>query len=307
MPVLAQDRTANWTFGGTWPFEPRYLDADEGKLHFVDEGPRDGRPVVMLHGNPAWSYLYRRFVPALTAAGHRAIAVDLLGFGRSDKPPEAAAYAIERHVARLEQLLDSLDLRDACLLVHDWGGPIGLPWAARNPDRVSRLMILNTFAPRLPGPMGKRATLRMLRTPLVGEMIATARAGLTEDFLFKAGVVHRDRLDDDAKRAYRAPHPDRASRAGVIAFPRQVPLSEDTSVARLTRETADALERDFRGRPARICWGMRDVLFSDAVLDLWRQTFPDAPVTRIDDAGHFVQEDAHARVIPDLLELLASG
>jgi haloalkane dehalogenase len=307
MPVLAQDRTANWTFAGTWPFEPRYLETDEGRLHYVDEGPREGRPVVMLHGNPAWSYLYRRFIPALTAAGHRAIAVDLLGFGRSDKPADRDAYAIDRHVAGLEQLLGSLDLRDACLVVHDWGGPIGLPWAARNPDRVSRLMILNTFAPRLPGPMGKGATLRMLRTPVVGEMIATVRAGLTEDFLFKAGVVQRDRLDDDAKRAYRAPHPDRASRAGVIAFPRQVPLSDDTPVARLTRETARVLERDFRGRPARICWGMRDVLFGEAVLDLWRQMLPDAPVTRIDDAGHFVQEDAHERVIPDLLELLASG
>jgi haloalkane dehalogenase len=307
MPVLAQDRTANWSFGGTWPFEPRYFDAGDGRLHYVDEGPRDGRPVVMLHGNPAWSYLYRRFIPALTGAGHRAVAVDLLGFGRSAKPAGRDAYAIDRHVARLERLLGSLDLRGACLVVHDWGGPIGLPWAARNPDRVTRLMILNTFAPRLPAPMGKAATLRMLRTPVVGAMIATVRAGLTEDFLFKAGVVHRDRLDDDAKCAYRAPHPDRASRAGVMAFPRQVPLSDDTPVARLSRETADALERDFRDRPARICWGTRDVLFGDAVLDLWRQTLPHAQVTRLDDAGHFVQEDAYEEVIPDLLELLASG
>jgi haloalkane dehalogenase len=305
--VLARDRTANWSFGGTWPFDPCWFDADGGRIHYVDEGSRDGRPVVMLHGNPTWSYLYRRFVPELTAAGHRAIGVDLLGFGRSDKPRDPAAYAIERHVARLEALLGSLDLHDACLVVHDWGGPIGLPWAARNPDRATRLMILNTFAPRLPGPMGKKPTLRMLRAPLVGEMIATVRAGLTEDFLFKAGVVHRDRLDDDSKRAYRAPHPDRASRAGLIAFPRQVPLSDDTPVARLTRETAEALERDFRSRPARICWGMRDILFGDSVLDLWRGVLPEARVTRIEDAGHFVQEDAHERVIPELLELLASG
>jgi haloalkane dehalogenase len=304
---LGRGRTGNdeeWAFGGTWPFEPRFFDSGSGRLHYVDEGPREGRPVVLVHGNPAWSYLYRRFVPALTGAGHRAIAVDLLGFGRSDKPAEPGAYAIERHVARLEELLGSLDLRDACLVVHDWGGPIGLPWAVRNPDRVARLMILNTFAPRLPGPMGKGATLRMLRTRGLGEMIATVRGGLTEDFLFKAGVEHRDRLDDDAKRAYRAPHPDRASRAGVIAFPRQVPLSPGDPVAELTRETESGLRREFNSRPVRICWGTRDVLFGEAVLELWSETLPDAPVLRIKDAGHFVQEDAHERVVPELLALL---
>lgn len=301
--MLASDRTGSWTFGGTWPFEPRFFDAGGG-LHYVDEGPRDGRPVVLLHGNPGWSYLYRRFVPALTDAGHRAIAVDLLGFGRSDKPDDPDEYAIARHVARLEALLDSLDLRDACLVVHDWGGPIGLPWAVHNPDRTQRLLILNTFAPRLPGPMGKGLTLRMLRTAGVGELIAKSRGGLTEDFLLRTGTRHRDRLDDDARSAYRAPHPDRASRTGVLAFPRQVPLSPSGPVAELTRETEEGLRRHFADRPARICWGMRDVLFGPAVLEHWRDLLPQAPVLRLDDAGHFVQEDAHERVIPDLLTLL---
>jgi haloalkane dehalogenase len=307
MPVLARHRTANWDFGGSWPFEPRWFDADGGRLHYIDEGPPDGRPVVMVHGNPTWSYLYRRFVPELTAAGHRSIALDLLGFGRSDKPDDEPEYAIDRHVGRLEALLGSLDLRDACLVVHDWGGPIALPWAVRNPDRVSRLMILNTFAPRLPGPMGQGFSMRMLRVRGLGELAAKVRPGITESFLLGNGTRHKERLDDDVKAAYRAPHPDRASRAGPLAFPRQVPLSDDTPVAQLTRETADALERDFRGRPARICWGMRDVLFDESVLDLWRGVLPEARVTRIDDAGHFVQEDAHERVIPELLELLASG
>jgi cis-3-alkyl-4-acyloxetan-2-one decarboxylase len=305
--VLARDRTANRTFGGSWPFEPRYFDTGGGQLHYVDEGSRDGLTAVMLHGNPAWSYLYRRFIPALTEAGHRAVAVDLLGFGRSDKPAQAEAYGIVRHVGRVGELLDSLDLRDACLVVHDWGGPIALPWAVANPDRVTRLMILNTFAPRLPGPMGKSATLRMLRTRGLGEMIATVRGGLTEDFLFKAGIEQRDRLDENAKTAYRAPHPDRASRAGVIAFPRQVPLSVESPVAALTRETDAGLRREFRSRPVRICWGMRDVLFGEAVLSLWADTFPDAAVLRIEEAGHFVQEDAHERVVSELLALMGAN
>ena len=303
--VFAEDRTSEWTFGGTWPFAPRYFGEKPERLHYVDEGPRDGRPVVMLHGNPAWAYLYRGFVPPLVEAGHRAIAVDLLGFGRSDKPDDAAAYAIDRHVTRLLGLLDSLDLRDACLVVHDWGGPIGLPWAVRNPDRVSRLMILNTFAPRLPGPMGRAFTLRALRARGVGEVIATVRDGLTEDFLLRAGVRNRHRLGDDVKRAYRAPHPDRASRTGILAFPRQVPLSRDTPVAALTRATADGLEQHFRDRPATICWGMRDILFREPVLDLWRQLLPGAGVVRLEEAGHFVQEDTPERVVEELLALCA--
>jgi haloalkane dehalogenase len=299
---LAGDRTAKWDFGGSWPFEPRFFEVGGQRLHYVDEG--DGRPVVLLHGNPAWSYLYRRFVPALTHAGHRAIATDLLGFGRSDKPADPDAYAVVKHAERLAALLDSLDLRDACLVVHDWGGPIGLPWAVANPDRVARLMILNTFAPTLPGPMGKGLSLRMLRARGLGELIAKTRAGITEDFLLGNGTRYKDRLDEEAKRAYRAPHLDRGSRAGMLAFPRQVPLEAGGPVAELTGRTEQGLREHFAGRPARICWGMRDVLFSEGVLDLWRDTLPAAAVLRLEDAGHFVQEDAHERVIPELLDLL---
>jgi haloalkane dehalogenase len=296
---------ANWSFGGTWPFEPRFFEAEGHRLHYVDEG--GGRPVVLLHGNPAWSYLYRRFIPALTGAGHRAIAIDLLGFGRSDKPADPDAFAIEAHARRVAAVLGSLDLRDACLVVHDWGGPIGLPWAVANPDRVVRLMILNTFAPTLPGPMGKGLSLRMLRARGLGELIGKTRAGIVEDFLLGNGIRHKERLDDEAKRAYRAPHPDRESRAAMLAFPRQVPLEAGGPVAELTRVAEQGLRQHFADRPARICWGMRDVLFGEAVLDLWRGVLPAAPVTRLEDAGHFVQEDAHERVIPELLALLGEG
>src|SRR4051812_2678573 len=232
--VSGRDRTVDWSFEGNWPWEPLWAGADGERLHYVDEGARNGRPVVMLHGNPAWAYLYRRFIAALVDAGRRAIAIDLLGFGRSDKPADHESYTIVAHARRVAALLDGLDLRDACLVVHDWGGPIGLPWAVANPDRVSRLMILNTFAPSLPGPMGKGLTLRMLRTRGLGQMIAVRRAGLTEDFLLGSGVRHRDRLSEVDREAYRAPHPDPASRAGVIAFPRQVPLDPDGPVAALT-------------------------------------------------------------------------
>jgi haloalkane dehalogenase len=142
----------DWTFGGLWPYQPRWFETPDGRMHYVDEGPRDGRPVVLVHGNPTWGFLYRNFVGPLVEAGHRAIVPDHLGFGRSDKPARPELYRIPRHVQRLDALLESLDLHDAVVVPDDWGGPIGLSWAVAHPERVSALFILNTYAH---GPRGK--------------------------------------------------------------------------------------------------------------------------------------------------------
>ena len=138
--------TVDWTFDGTWPYEPRWFGSGGARMHYVDVGPRDGRPVVLVHGNPTWGYLYRHFIPALVAAGNRAIVPDHLGFGRSDKPRGSDLYRVPRHARRLEALLESLDLRGAVLVPHDWGGPIALCWATRHPGRVDGLFIINTLA-----------------------------------------------------------------------------------------------------------------------------------------------------------------
>ena len=114
-------RVADWTFDGTWPFEPNWFDSPDGRMHYVDVGPTDGRPVVLVHGNPTWGYLYRNFIPALVEAGHRAIVPDHLGFGRSDKPPDPALHRVPRHAQRLDALLESLDLRGATVVPQDWG------------------------------------------------------------------------------------------------------------------------------------------------------------------------------------------
>lgn len=111
----------DWTFDGTWPYEPKWFDTPDGRLHYIDEGPRDAAPVVMVHGNPTWGYLYRNFIPPLAGAGYRVIVPDLLGAGRSGKPDRPEAYTVRRHAERTEQLLESLDLRDATLVPHDWG------------------------------------------------------------------------------------------------------------------------------------------------------------------------------------------
>ena len=156
----------DWTFGGTWPYEAKWFESEDGRMHYVDEGPRDGKPVVMVHGNPTWGYLYRNFISGVVEAGYRAIVPDCLGFGRSDKPDEPELYRIPRHATRIEALLESLDLKNATAVVQDWGGPIGLARATRHPERVRSLFLLNTFAHRPPGKVKIPPANLCLGTPL---------------------------------------------------------------------------------------------------------------------------------------------
>lgn len=129
------DSSIDWTFGGTWPYEPHWFEAAEGRNHHVDEGPRDGRPVVLVHDNPTWAYLWLHFLSPLVFAGPRVIVPDPLGLGRPEKPDDPSSYRVPRHALRLEQFLESLDLSEATVVPQDWGGPIGLAWAARHPER----------------------------------------------------------------------------------------------------------------------------------------------------------------------------
>ena len=296
----------DWTFGGTWPHEPRFFDTPDGRMHYVDVGPPQGRPVVMLHGNPTWGYLYRNFIPPLVEAGYRAIVPDHLGFGRSDKPDEPELYAIGRHAERMEALLESLDLRDATVVPQDWGGPIGLWWATRHPERVARLFILNTYAHRPPGKVELPLPLRLFRTPGVGEVMVKGLDLFKRVFLFRAGVVHRERLTREVKRAYRAPHPTWSTRTPILVFPREIPAGPEGTVADQGAQVEAGLEQHFRSKPVKIVWAMKDIAFTPEMLDgLWLRTFPDAEVVRIEDAGHYLQEDAHERIVPALLEFLA--
>jgi pimeloyl-ACP methyl ester carboxylesterase len=296
----------DWTFGGLWPHEPRWFDSADGRMHYVDEGPRDGLPVVLLHGNPTWAFLYRNFIPPLVDAGHRAIAVDHLGFGRSDKPARPELYTIERHARRLEALLESLDLHEATAVPQDWGGPIGLWWATRHPDRQRGLFILNTFAHRPRDKVTLPLPLRLFRAPLVGDVMVKGLDLFKRGFLFQAGVVHRERMTPAVKRAYRSPHPSWSSRTPVLVFPREIPSGPQGPVSDLLAEVEQGLERAFRSKPVGIAWGMKDIAFTPEMLEqLWLRTFPDATVLRLEDAGHYLQEDAHERIVPRLLEHLA--
>src|SRR5262245_64893651 len=140
----------DWTFGGAWPFQPHWFTTPDGPMHYIDEGPRNGRPVVLVHGNPTWGFIYRNFVGPLTNAGHRVIVPDHLGFGRSDKPHDAGLCTIARHIERFDALLESLDLHGATVVPQDWGGPNGPSSAVAPPQRPEPRLIPNTFAHRPP-------------------------------------------------------------------------------------------------------------------------------------------------------------
>ena len=303
----------DWTFEGTWPYEPKWFDSPEGRMHYVDEGRRDGRPVVMVHGNPTWGYLYRNFIGPLVEAGHRAIVPDHLGFGRSDKPRDAELYRVPRHAQRLDALLESLDLRGAVVVPQDWGGPIGLHWATRHPERVDGLFILNTWAhgwkdERLPPGEDKiplPLPLRLFRTPVVGEVLVKGLDAFKRGFLFGQGITHRERITPTVKRAYRDVHQGWSERTAILVFPREIPVTEGGPVGAMNAETEERMVREFRSKPVHVTWAMKDIAFLPEFLDtLWLETFPDATVTRLDDAGHYLQEDAHERIVPELVQFV---
>ncbi|MDJ0953478.1 MAG: alpha/beta fold hydrolase [Acidimicrobiia bacterium] len=295
----------DWTFNGTWPYEPKWFESADGRMHYVDEGPRSGKPVVMAHGNPTWAYLYRNFIGPVSAAGYRAIVPDHLGFGRSDKPDQPELYTIQRHADRFEALLESLDLQDATVVCQDWGGPISLNWATRHPDRVRSLFILNTFAHRPPTEVKLPLPLQLFRTRGVGEAMVKGLHMFVRMVLFRAGVVHRERMTADVKKAYLSPHRTYKSRTPILVFPREIPAGPEGGVSDLNAAIERGLRDNFRDKPVKLMWAMKDIAFTPEMVDnLWLRTFPDAEVIRIDDAGHYLQEDAHERIVPELVDFL---
>ena len=271
-------------FEGTFPFEPHRLQAGDASLHYVDVGPPDAAPVLMLHGNGTWGYMYRRPLAELAAAGHRCIALDHMGFGRSDKPPYISAYSLERHVSNALALIDELDLRDVLLVAHDWGGPIGLGAALERRDLLRAVALMNTWAWELPSFLPP--FLREFRTEGLGEILALGGNLFVESI---PGGMHDRDTDPVMMEAYRAPFPDYWSRVGMLAFQRDIPLTERDPSAALMGSIHDRLpDLDV---PALLIWGMRDPVFQPVFLDQWRELFPQAQVLELEDAAHFVLED----------------
>ncbi len=290
--------------GGDWrslyPFRDHYLDGAGGRLHFLDEGT--GPPVVMLHGNPTWSFFYRDIVVALRDT-YRIIVPDHIGCGLSAKPDDARyPYTLARRVEDVEALLDQLGVRaNVTLVLHDWGGMIGMAWAAKHPERVQRLVVLNTAAFHLPP--GKRLpwSLWLVRNTVLGPLLVR---GLNA---FSRGAVRYctvKRLDPAVRYGYLAPYDSWRNRIAVLRFVQDIPLRPgDRSYDGVT-QVQEGLHR-FRGVPMLICWGERDFVFDRDYLAEWRRRFPAAEVHTFPEAGHFILEDAGAEVASRVRDFLA--
>jgi haloalkane dehalogenase len=274
----------NGDFGGTFPFEPRFVDAGEVRLHYVDEGPVDAPPMLFCHGNPTWSYLWRRQIAELSSRGHRCVAFDHMGFGRSDKPAQLSAYSLERHVENALALIDALDLSDVTLVAHDWGGPIGLGALLQRADRLRGLVLMNTWAWELPSFLPP--FLREFRTEGLGEILALGGNLFVESI---PGGMHRRDTDPVMMEAYRAPFPDYWSRAATLAFQREIPLTERDRSAPLMGSIHERLTEVTA--PVMLVWGMRDPVFQPVFLEQWHELFPNATTVELDDASHFLVED----------------
>lgn len=261
-------------------------------MHYVDEG--SGEPILLLHGEPTWAYLYRKMIPSLVPAG-RVVAPDFIGFGRSDKPTERDWYTYDRHSDSLVQLIEALDLRDIAVVVQDWGGPIGLRVAVEHTDRFKRLVILNTGIFR-PGPKWPSEEFLQWRN------FAERNPDLPIGFVLQSATVTE--LADDVIAAYEAPFPTPESKAGAAAFPLLVPLTEDDPGAKEMGEVREALAR--WDRPALVAFSDSDPIFSLRGGERMADRIPGAgEVVPIEGAGHFLQEDKGedvARVIQEFLQ-----
>jgi haloalkane dehalogenase len=271
-----------------YAYEPHYVEFDGMRMHYLDEG--SGDPVLLLHGEPTWSYLYRRMIPIL-ASRFRVIAPDYLGFGRSDKPLEIEEYTYDSHVGSIRALVESLDLQRITAVVQDWGGPIGLRVAAEAKERFARLVVLNTglFASKgwpTPGFMQWRNFAeRVGRDMPVGRIIQSATTR---------------ELDDETLRAYEAPWPVPESKAGVAAFPLLVPLTQDDPNAAAMLRVMDALRA--WDVPALVCWSDSDPVFPLKAGEAMARLLPGAAgqMHTISGASHMLQED-EGEQIADLI------
>lgn len=282
-----------------YPFTSHRCDLGGVTLHYLDEGPRDAPVIVMLHGNPTWSFYWRTLIPELSRT-HRVIAPDHVGCGLSDKP-QVYPYTLEQHIRNLEALLTHLAVRDVTLMVHDWGGGIGVGYATRHPDNVARLVCFNTaafFEPVLYWP------IRWARLPGLGDVLlrgfnAFALAALV------AGTSQRQRFTLEVRAGYLAPYRTWHDRIAILRFVQDIPLEPGHP----TRKTIDDIEARLpllRDKPLLILWGADDPVFTvDTFLAGWRQRFPEAEVHVLEGAGHYVVEDAHERILPLVLKFLA--
>lgn len=295
-----------------YPFKPKRFEVRPGlTMSYLDEGPADGEVVVMLHGNPSWSYYWRNLVSGLSDAAaakrYRCIVPDHIGMGYSDKPDDAADasprydYTLQSRVDDLSTLLDHLAIRGpVTLAVHDWGGMIGFGWALSHAAQVKRLVILNTGAFPLPAAKKMPWRLSLGRDSRMGGYL------IRRFNLFARGAARigtRRKLSAQVRHAYTAPYDDWQNAISTLRFMQDIPLQPGDKAWALVAESGRRLP-EFADRPTFIGWGLKDFVFDQHFLAGFRSALPNAEVTAFEDAGHYVLEDKPAELVPAIRKFL---
>lgn len=285
-----------------YPFLPKRFERGNGiGLSYLDEGASDAEPVVMIHGNPSWSYYWRHLVAGLSDR-YRCIVPDHVGMGLSDKPDDADyRYTLQSRVDDLERLIESLGLtKKITLAVHDWGGMIGFAWALKNPERIARLVVLNTASFPLPKTKKLPWQIALGRIPLLG-------AVLIRGFNFFArgaadlGVLRP--IPSASRKALLAPYNSWANRRAVHRFVQDIPLQADDAAWNLVQQ-AEVQLPGYRDRPVFIGWGLQDFVFDQDFLAHFVKDLPNATQKIYGDAGHYVLEDKHEELVPAIRQFL---
>jgi pimeloyl-ACP methyl ester carboxylesterase len=263
-------------------------------MHYLDEGPRDAPPVLMLHGNPTWSFYYRNLVTALSG-NFRCIAPDHIGCGLSDKPgDDQYDYQVASRIEDIDALVGHLKLdQPITLIVHDWGGLIGFAWAVKNPQRISKLVILNTAAFPLPEEKRMPPALSLVRDLKLGEFLVlrfNAFSGIASRVAFKKPV------SKEVRKGYTLPYDSPANRIATARFVQDIPLSEKDPGFDILLRTAEHLHL-LKDKPCLIAWGEKDFVFDKAFLNKWLEYYPGAEVHRFADCGHYILEDGGPALI----------
>ena len=288
---------AETSWGDEYPFASHWIEVEDARMHYLDEGPRNAPVLLMVHGNPTWSFYYRNLVKAFRDE-YRCVVPDHVGCGLSDKPQDYD-YTLRRRIDDLEGLVTHLGIDRFSLVVHDWGGAIGMGLAARRPAAVHKLVVFNTAAfrdTRIP------FSINICKVPGFGDLAVRGLNGFVLAAQIRA-IYDRSKLRGPVREAYLAPYDSWANRVAIHRFVKDIPMSPSHPTWDTLGEVEAALP-EFRDRPMLIVWGDDDFCFDPHFRQRWEQLFPDAEVHALADASHFVVEDATERVIEWMRDFL---
>ena len=306
MNVYRQETQIPHAVREIYPFESRWIDVQGYRMHYLDEGERSGMPtVVLLHGNPTWSFLYREIIPRIRPSC-RAVAPDYLGMGFSEKPANERLYTLENHTRIITEFIERLGIRNIILVVQDWGGPIGFGYAQTHPENVAGMLIMNTWA--WPDPSDFHDSVlpwRMLHAPFTGANFFLRQNVLVERGLYLSTLRNRHRLKGGpVLEGYRLPFPSPESRIAMLAFPRNIPRREGDMNWERMRQMEKELSR--LAFPCALLWGEKDIVFPPSNAFRFEKLIPDCSAPRmVPDGSHFIQEDAPEEIAEEILKLCA--